>query len=249
MKTIKNIFGYIFAAYMLIVFIITMLFIILPVWYVSTLPDPQKTIKLHFLFRVWMGVYLPAVFCPVRRKGADNFAKGENYVVVLNHNSLMDIPVSSPWIPVPNKTLGKIEFSKVPLFGLIYRTGTILVDRESRRSKVESLKQMVATLEKGLNLCIYPEGTRNKTAQPLQPFMEGAFVTAVRAQKPILPGLIFNTSKILPVGAKFQAFPHRIELHFLAPISTKGLTLEDVAALSRRVHDLMEAYYVQNLID
>ena len=246
MKVIKNILGRIFLVYAMIILIITMLIVFIPIWIISVMPEPTRARALHMVFRVWMGVYMPLCFCPVLRKGKKNFKKGERYVVVINHNSLADIPVSSPWIPGPNKTLAKIEMSRIPLFGVIYKCGSIIVDRKNESSRRESFTKMQETLNMGIHLCLYPEGTRNKTSQPMQPFFDGAFVTAVKAQKPIMPGVIFNTGKILPHDKKLWALPMPIRIHFLEPISTEGLTLEDVPALKARVHNIMSAYYVAN---
>jgi 1-acyl-sn-glycerol-3-phosphate acyltransferase len=191
-----------------------------------------------------MGIYLPLAFCPVFRKGKKNFKKGENYIVVINHNSFMDIPVSSPWIPGPNKTLAKIEMSKVPLFGVIYKAGSILVDRKKESSRRESFSRMQETLDMGIHLCLYPEGTRNKGGQPMQPFFDGAFITAIKSQRPVMPGVIFNTGKILPANKKAWARPMPIHFHFLEPVPTTGLTLDNVTELKNRVYHIMETYYV-----
>jgi len=244
MKAIKNILGRVFLVYAMIIFIITMFIVFIPIWIISLLPEPHRARALHVVFRGWMGVFMPLALSPVLRKGKKNFKKGENYVVVINHNSLADIPVSSPWIPGPNKTLAKIEMSKIPFFGIIYKCGSIIVDRKSEGSRRESFTKMQETLQMGIHLCLYPEGTRNKTSQPMQAFFDGAFVTAVKAQKAIMPGVIFNTGTILPHDKKLWAWPMPIRIHFLEPIPTQGLTLDDVPALKKRVHDTMESYYV-----
>ncbi len=246
MKIIKNILGRVFLVYALIIFAITMLVVFIPIWIISLLPEPARAKALHPVFRLWMGVYMPLVFCPVIRKGKKNFKKGEHYVVVINHNSLADIPVSSPWIPGPNKTLAKVEISKIPLFGVIYKTGSILLDRKKENSRRESVNKMHETLNQGIHLCLYPEGTRNKTSEPMQPFFDGAFVTAIKSQKAIIPGVIFNTGAILPHNKKLWARPMPIPIHFLEPIPTNGLTLNDVTALKDQVHKIMEAHYVAN---
>jgi len=244
MKTIKNILGYVYMVYALLLFVVTMLIVLIPIWIISLLPEPKRAKALHPVFRLWMGTYLPLVFCPVIRKGKDKFKTGENYVVIINHNSLADIPVSSPWIPGPNKTLAKVEMSKVPLFGLIYKTGSILVDRKQDNSRRESFARMQETLGMGIHLCLYPEGTRNKTDKPMQPFFDGAFITAIKAQKPIMPGIIFNTGKILPHNKKLWATPKTIRIDFLDPIPTEGLTLDNLASLKEHVHIIMETYYI-----
>jgi 1-acyl-sn-glycerol-3-phosphate acyltransferase len=246
MKVIRSVLEAVYAVYALLLFVATMLVVFIPIWIISLLPEPQRARALHPVFKIWMGVYLPLAFCPVFRKGKKNFKKGENYVVIINHNSLMDIPVSSPWIPGPNKTLAKIEMARVPLFGVIYKTGSILVDRKKESSRRESFAKMQQTLAQGTHLCLYPEGTRNKTNHAIQQFFDGAFITAVKAQKPLMPGIIFNTRGILPQGKKFGARPSPIHIHFLEPIPTTGLTLSDIPALKAQAHRIMESYFIEN---
>jgi 1-acyl-sn-glycerol-3-phosphate acyltransferase len=243
MNPFKKAAGHLFMVYAVLVFLLTMLPVYLLVLAIRSKPDPQRTKALHSIFRVWMGVYMPLVFCPVRRRGKEHFQPGQQYVVVCNHNSFVDVPVSSPWIPGPNKTLAKIEIARVPLFGLIYKTGSILVDRKSDTSRKDSFRQMRETLQMGLHLCLYPEGTRNKSTEPLQPFQDGAFVIAIREQQPIMPALIFNTGKVLPHDQKFWAWPYRIRFDFLPPIATKGLSLQDLPALKEQVWQQMKTYY------
>lgn len=246
MKFIRNILGHIYFVYGMILFIITMLIVFIPVWITTLFPEPKRARLLHPVFKTWMGIFMPLVFCPVIRRGKEKFKKGENYVVVVNHNSLVDIPVSSPWIPGPNKTLAKVEMARIPIFGMIYKAGSVLVDRKKEGSRRESFNRMQEMLDLGLHLCLYPEGTRNKSAEPMQAFFDGAFITAIKAQKPIIPGVIFNTGRILPHDKKVWARPLPIYFDFLDPISTEGLTLNDTAELKQRVRDTMEAYYVAN---
>ncbi|MBA3829002.1 MAG: 1-acyl-sn-glycerol-3-phosphate acyltransferase [Taibaiella sp.] len=248
MKTIRKLFSILFLSYALVMFIITMLIVLLPIWIISLLPEPKRSRALHPVFRIWMGVYMPLIFCPVIRKGKHHFKKGRNYIVVINHNSFADVPVSSPWIPGPNKTLAKVEMARVPLFGLIYKAGSILVDRKKEGSRRESFAKMQDTLDKGIHLCLYPEGTRNKTDQPIQPFFDGAFITAIKAQKPVIPGIIFNTAKILPAGSTAISRPSVVHIHFLAPIETTGLTINDATTLKNQVYQVMKEYYVSHLV-
>lgn len=246
MNAIKKIVGGIYFFYGILLFIITMLIVLIPVWLTTLFSEPRRAKLLHPIFKGWMSFFLPLVGCPVIRKGKEYFEKGENYVVVVNHNSLVDIPVSSPWIPGANKTLAKTEMAKIPLFGVIYKAGSILVDRKNEKSRRESFNAMNDMLRKGLHLCLYPEGTRNKTDQPLQKFYDGAFITAIRMQKPIIPGLIFNTKKIYPSQSKIWARPQKIHVHFLPPVETKGLTMSNLAELKEKVHKVMSDYYVAN---
>jgi 1-acyl-sn-glycerol-3-phosphate acyltransferase len=223
MKQIKwyqLILGRVYALYMLLIFILLLLpafllFASITLFY----KKEKKQTYYHIAFQVWMDIYLPLIFCPVKRKGLHYFEKGKSYIVVLNHNSLMDIPVSSPGIPPANKTLGKDSFAKIPLFGFIYKCGSILVNRSNARSKAESMIKMKNALKEGISICLYPEGTRNKSEAVLLPFHDGAFKLAITAKAPIIVGAIKHTKEILPAnGPIFYAWPHRITLEFAPAI-------------------------------
>ena len=138
MNLIKNILAPIFALWALIFLLVTLLIVLLPVWLISFQPEPRRTVSLFKIFIVWMKVFF--VLTGVRRifKGKEHFKKGENYIVICNHRSFMDVPLSSPGIPGANKTIAKTSMAKIPLFGLIYKSGSVLVDRKSEQSRKAS---------------------------------------------------------------------------------------------------------------
>lgn len=245
MKIFREIAGRICALWAVLIFAITLLIILIPFLLFSyPYSDPKKTKRFAALSRVWMGFYLPAIGCPLIVKGRKNFAPGETYVVVCNHNSFMDVPISYPAIPGGNKTIAKIEMAKIPIFGLIYTTGSVLVDRKSETSRKESYLKMKKVLEMGLHMCLYPEGTRNLTDQPLKSFHDGAFRLAIDSGKAIIPSLIFNTRKVLPASKPFFLLPHKMEMHFLPPVPVQpGDTTQ---ALKEKVYQIMHAYYIAN---
>jgi 1-acyl-sn-glycerol-3-phosphate acyltransferase len=239
------IYGRICALWMIVLFVSTMLIFLIPfLLFCYFLPDPLKARRFNRFARVWMSVFLPLSGCPWRVKGKEKFVKGETYIVLCNHNALMDVPVSSPGIPGGNKTIAKIEFAKVPLFGMLYRTGSVIVDRKSEASRRESFTKMKETLDMGLHMCLYPEGTRNKTSDPLKSFHDGAFRLSLTSGKSIIPALIFNSRKVMPPGKPFFILPHRLAMHFLDPVVPQPG--EDVETLKQRVFRIMWDYYVAN---
>jgi len=246
MNIFKRILGHIYFVYGMLMFAITLLLVAIPAAISLLFSEPKRAKIVHPSYWIWMNIFLPLVFCPVKRKGKEKFVEGENYVVIANHNSFADILVSTPWIPGPNKTLAKVELSKIPIFGVVYKAGSILVARDEEISRRESFTKMQETLKMGLHLCLYPEGTRNKTSQPLQKFFDGAFITAIRAQKPILPAVIMGTRDILPQRPKYWAQPRKIRIHFLDPIPTKGMSLKMRQELSDKVHGIMEEYLIEH---
>jgi len=245
MKILKEIAGRIFATWAILVFTITLLLFLIPfLLFSSTAKEPKKTRRFAAYARVWMGIYLTLIGCPLKVRGRNHFKKGATYIVVCNHNSLMDVPISYPAIPGGNKTIAKKEMAKIPLFGLIYRTGSVLVDRKSEASRKESYLQMRRVLEMGLHMCLYPEGTRNLSEQPLKSFHDGAFRLSLDSGKAIIPGVIFHTRKVLPASKAFFLQPHKMEIHFLPAVHAQHG--ETTQSLKDKVYKVMWEYYTAN---
>ncbi|WP_018615571.1 lysophospholipid acyltransferase family protein [Segetibacter koreensis] len=243
MKILKNIFGAIWAVWGLISFSATLLIIIIPVCITFFIKEPAGTEAFRQITKVWMNVWLMLIGSPLKVVGKENFEKGKNYVVVCNHNSLMDVPITTPFVPGANKTIGKKSFAKTPVFGWVYIRGTVLVDRDSEESRRQSFEDMKKTLLQGLHMVIYAEGTRNRTTDPLKSFHNGAFKLAVEAHKDIIPTVIFNTRTVLPPKKKFFLWPHTLEMHFLPPVSSENITSKN---LKEQVFKIMWDYYLEH---
>ncbi len=243
MSFIKNILGRIFALWAAIIFVSTMLIAFFPMWIIGLWKEPKRSYLMHNIYRGWMIIFFFITGLRLKVKGKENFKPGENYILVFNHNSLMDVPVSVPFMPGANKTIAKIEMVKIPLFGMVYKRGSVLVDRKDEESRKMSYIKMREVLDMGLHMCIYPEGTRNKTSQSLQRFHDGAFRLSFDSGKSILPALIFNTAKVLPRKI-FFFWPAKIELHYLQPVSPKKFSSAE--KLKEYIFNLMREYYVSS---
>lgn len=241
MQATKEIAGRIFALWALIIFVPTMLVAYPLIAITGFWKEPKSTALFQVISRTWMQVFFFLSGIRLRVKGKQHFKKGETYIVVCNHSSFMDVPLTTPFIPGANKTIAKKEMAKIPVFGLIYKTGSVLVDRKSEESRKASFTLMKEVLAKGLHMCIYPEGTRNKTDQPLQPFHNGAFRLATDTGRSILPAVIFNTAKVLPAKKTFFFWPVKVRMEFLEPVSPQGLSPDQ---LKQIVFERMRDYYV-----
>jgi 1-acyl-sn-glycerol-3-phosphate acyltransferase len=241
MKIIKEILGRIFALWAFIVFAASLLIFAIPMWFTAVWPEPKRTINFFKVAHIWMKLFF--VFSGVRRiiKGKEHVRKDQNYVVVFNHNSFMDVPFSVTSVSA-NKTIAKAEMAKIPVFGMIYKRGSVLVDRKSEESRRHSFLRMKAVLGMGLHMCIYPEGTRNKTKEVLQRFHDGAFKLAVETKKPIIPACIFYTSKVLP-RKPFFFWPHKVEMHFLPEVSVENKSSQQ---LKEEVFTIMKNYLINH---
>jgi 1-acyl-sn-glycerol-3-phosphate acyltransferase len=242
MKILKNIFGAIWAIWGIIVFSVTLLIIVIPVCITFLVKEPAGTEIFRRITKMWMNVFLALIGSPLKIIGKENFKKGKNYVVVTNHNSLMDVPVTTPYVPGANKTIAKTSFTKTPLFGWVYKRGSVLVDRKNEESRRQSFEEMKKTLDQGLHMVIYPEGTRNRTPDPLKSFHDGAFKLAVSSKKEIIPTLIFHTRTVLPPDKAFYLWPHRLQMHFLPPVNADNITSKE---LREKVFKIMWDYYLE----
>lgn len=243
MKLLKEIAGRIWTVWGLLTFIVTFFIFFLPSMLAYLIPDPKGTAYFIKLAKAWMRVWFFLIACPIKIKGTEHFAKGKSYIVTCNHNSLLDPPLSCPFIPGPNKTIAKISFARVPIFGWYYARGSVLVDRSSDQSRRKSVADMKAVLKQGMHMCIYPEGTRNRSSEPLKPFYNGAFKLAQETGHDIIPAVILNTKKAVPLDKPFFFLPHKLEIHFLPPVSALQTTAD---ALKNKVHTIMKDYIVQH---
>jgi 1-acyl-sn-glycerol-3-phosphate acyltransferase len=241
-KFFRDLFARLMALWALLTFALSFLIILWPSLICGLFPNPVGQTWFIRIANGWMRLWLPLVGCPPLILGKENFQKGESYIVVCNHNSLMDPPLSSPFIPGPNKTIAKASFTKVPLFGWYYRLGGVMVDRKDDRSRRKSIERMRDVLDQGMHMCIYPEGTRNRTDQPLKSFYDGAFKLAIESGHSIIPAVIFHTRNILPPNRPFYFKPHPMVMEFLPPLSPAGETVE---SLKEKTYRMMWERYTQ----
>lgn len=237
----KNLIFKILAFWALLAFVLSLLAFALPFWIIGIAKEPKRTEYFRQISKVWIRVFFFLAGCGLKIKGKENFKAGQKYIVTCNHNSLMDILVATPFIPGANKTIAKAELAKIPIFGLVYKRGSILVDRNDKKSRADSFRKMKGVLALGMHMCIYPEGTRNKTNLPLKEFHDGAFKLAAETSTPIIPALIFNTKKILPPEKTFYFHPAKMEIHFLKPVTISEE--ENYKSFKERVYKLMSEYY------
>ncbi|MGE4108999.1 MAG: lysophospholipid acyltransferase family protein, partial [Bacteriovoracia bacterium] len=110
-------------------------------------------------------------------------------VYVANHQSGLDMAVYGTVFPKLGVMVGKRELVYVPILGWFFvGGGNVMINRGNRRSAVGSLAEAVDRIKrKGHSICIFPEGTRNKSLEGFLPFKKGAFYLAIDAQCPIIP--------------------------------------------------------------
>ncbi len=225
----KNILARIWALWGLVFFVATLLVFVWPITFTFLIPEPYGVRSFKGFAKAWMTIFLYGIGCPMRVYGRQYYRSNQQYVVTANHQSLMDVPLLTPFFPGPNKTIAKKSMARIPLFGWIYARGSVLVDRSNDASRKKSFDDMKKVLlEEKLNMAVYPEGTRNRTGQPLKPFYDGAFRLAIDCQKDVLPVVILNTEKALPPGKAFYLWPIALEMHLMPAVTWRGKSVDEL---------------------
>lgn len=159
--------------------------------------DPRLKI-LHLFTCFWAALYtwiIPA--WRINIKGKENIIRGRTYVVVSNHQSLLDILVLFNLF-FHFKFVSKIEIFKVPLIGWnMYLNQYIRLKRGDRKSVEQMMADAEKSLSEGNSILIFPEGSRSPDGK-VKPFKPGAFILAQKMQVPILPIVISGTNAALP---------------------------------------------------
>jgi len=159
------------------------------------------------------------------------------YVVVSNHQSNAD-PFLLANLPWDMRWIAKEELASWPVAGWAFKWGgDIFFRRGHRPSILRMMQDSKTTLEHGLSLMIFPEGTRSRGGE-LLPFKDGAFSLAIEKGAPILPVVIHGTRDCIPKGSPWFGAA-RAHARVLEPVSTEGLSDDDVRDLKERVRQRM----------
>jgi 1-acyl-sn-glycerol-3-phosphate acyltransferase len=165
----------------------------------------------------------------------------KQYIFVANHISYMDIPPVVMALNQPVRILAKYEMSKIPVFGFIYKSAAIMVNRADAENRAHSIVEMKNFINHHISIFIFPEGTLNETGAPLKEFFDGAFRIAIETETPVKPVLFVDTVDRLHYSSIFTLTPGQCRVVFLQEVPVKGLTLEDLPVLKQQVYDIMDA--------
>ncbi|MCI5056107.1 MAG: 1-acyl-sn-glycerol-3-phosphate acyltransferase [Flavobacteriales bacterium] len=129
-------------------------------------------------------------------------------LIVCNHRSYIDPAVVLKHVDA--FPVSKAEVRKWPLIGYgAQMTGIIFVDRESKNSRLGTLRKMQETLRKGYSILNYPEGTTHDGDKTLD-FKPAAFKMAIENNMPIWPVVLDYKHKSDAWVGDDTFFPHFI---------------------------------------
>lgn len=193
------------------------------------------------IYKWWSNLWLWLTGFRLKVEGVEHFMRNPQCVMVGNHSSMLDMFTMASGVPHAFKTLAKKEIEKIPVVGLIFKLGCVHVDRQNPESRKKSVAKIKEEIELGYPILIMPEGTRNKSKHPLNPFKDGAFRVAIEMQKPLLPFVILHVRTFMPYPENILLKRGEIVLKFLPAISTQGKTLEQIESLKQESFQKIES--------
>lgn len=227
MDVLKSIIAWFTGIFFLVVFF-PFVFII---WLI-VLPFDRKRKVIHKLI-LWQSRLLVFLipFWKLDMKGREKASEGRTYVIISNHQSLIDILMLN-CLGYSFKWISKIENTKVPVLGWYLRmAGYITVDRNDDESKAEMLARSYRCLKDGTSIMIFPEGTRSMENEPGY-FKRGAFQLAIETRVPILPVILDGTGSILPKHGLILKGYHKVKIRVLDAVNPEDFGTGDPEVLA-----------------
>jgi len=192
------------------------------------------------LCMLWADIWFPLIFIFPKKIFEVAHNKENSYIFVTNHISYLDAALLVKAYRQPIRPLGRIELSRVPVFGFIYRNAIVTVDRSSAANRSKSVRILKSIIRKGISVMVFPEGTFNMTNKPLKEFYDGAFRVAIETQTPVKPVLFLDTYSRIHYRNIFSLTPGRCRMIYLNEIPVEGLTIADITKLKEKVYEIME---------
>jgi 1-acyl-sn-glycerol-3-phosphate acyltransferase len=212
--------------------------IALAIW-ALTFPFDRRLRLLHRFTCFWASLY---TWCnpvwQVEVRGREKIDPRATYVMVANHQSLLDILVLFRLF-THFKWVSKIENFRVPLIGWNMTLNRYI---KLRRGDKESILAMLREARRALrarnSIMMFPEGTRSADGR-LRAFKTGAFQIAQQTQRPILPIVVDGTAAALPKRGFVLQGRHRITVTVLDALHYAEFAHESVDDLTLRVRELL----------
>jgi len=221
-----------------ILFVIIAFPVALILWLLSLAFDSRRLMNNRWMVIQGIVVTKMSPFWKVITEGREKIDQDQAYVIVPTHQSMLDI-VFFNMLRHRLRWVSKIEVFRVPLLGWEMRmVKYIELVRGNKSSVIKMMEQCVESLQDGISVVIFPEGTRSLTGA-IGKFKTGAFQLAVKTDKPLLPVLIDGTGEILPKKGLIFGSRRIVRIRVLDPIFPGQFGTGDPEELAARVHSLM----------
>ena len=178
--------------------------------------------------------------------GEENVPKDRAVLYVGNHKSYFDILLTYSRVPRLTGYVAKKEMESFPILSIwMKRLHCLFLDRKDIKQGLKTILTGIDLIKNGISVCIFPEGTRNKSNDRLLPFKEGSLKMAEKTGCPIIPFAITNSSKLFEDHMPFVR-PCDIIIEYGKPIYPTELPKEEKKFLGaycrKQIEDMLIAH-------
>ena len=178
--------------------------------------------------------------------GEENVPKDEAVLYVGNHRSYFDVIMTYVRVPRPTGYMSKIEMLRIPSLSTWMKyLHCIFLDRSDIKSGMKSILAAIEKIRSGISICVFPEGTRNRTDAVLLDFHDGSLKIAEKTGCPVVPICINNAGAILEDHMPRIKKTH-VVIEYGKPIYVRDLDKDHKRQLSAMVQDVIRTNYEKN---
>jgi 1-acyl-sn-glycerol-3-phosphate acyltransferase len=221
-----------------IIFILLAFPVSVLLWLISLLFDPKRLMNNHWmLIQGNVLTYMNPIW-KVKIEGREKIDNKQAYVIVSNHQSILDIIIFCV-LRHPLRWVSKMEVFKVPLLGWSMKMVKYIgLERGNKHSVIRMMESCITSLNEGVSIVLFPEGTRSRTGD-IGRFKTGAFQLAIKTDKPILPVVLDGTGDILPKKGMIFKSRRDVRIKVLDPVFPGQFGTGDPEELAVKLQKLM----------
>ena len=167
----------------------------------------SPVIHRNFIFdkleSIFFKVLTALLFLPYTVHGKNNLVEGPA-IVVVNHSSLLDIPIIAALLNGRSKVWYIFKsYAEIPIIGFFLRRALLVVYQDNSSKDVRAVVAGVRVLKKSNKyLIIFPEGARF-VDEKVHDFKHGFALISRKCVCPVIPIYIKNLNTIFPPGSWF----------------------------------------------
>lgn len=225
--------------YLVLVLLCTLFLLLSAVALLVCAPFDRGRRTVHELSRILVRLfYAIPPFWRQRVEGMEHVDRNRPCVLVINHNSGVDIPTLY-YLPLNFRWVSKREVFRVPFFGqFLVLHGDICIDRgRGSEAMAQLLREGRKWVDRGVSVAIFPEGTRSRDGE-IHRFKAGAFLLAKELGVPILPVVMDGTRTLIRKNFMFD-WRNRIRIRVLPPVAADRVAAAEVHELAESTREAM----------
>jgi len=176
-------------------------------------------LPLHNVIMIgWSWILLKVAGIKLDITGRENLPAQGPGVIIMNHESALDIPIAVVALNAPVRFMAKRELFKIPVFGwCLSLCQHIPIDRQDTRKAVEAINKVSHFIIKRRQFVIVsPEGTRSYDGK-IKPFKKGGFRLAEQQNLPLIPVTLMGTRFCVPKKS-FKLVPGTVQVIIDQPV-------------------------------